>query len=275
MRIPKISVLMPNYNCERYIRKAIESILEQTYEDFELIIVDDCSTDGSWQIIQEYVKKDSRVRAYKNEKNQGIPKTRNRAVSLANGEYLAQMDSDDISFKDRFEKQMALFLENDVVGSDIVLIDQNDRKVGTREYCFNSIGRVILKESPLANPTTIFKRELIDKYGNYDENCSFGEDYDLWLRFYSKGAKFSGVSEVLYYYRQHSGQSKYTRTKETLRKTIYVKLKSKKKYGLKFGVGDWCRLICEFVLLALVPKRLILLLFYLQNNSKKRVESND
>lgn len=102
---PKVSVLMPNYNCEKYLPEGIESILNQSFRDFEFIIVDDGSSDRSWEIIQEYAAQDERIIAVKNEENLGISGNRNKLLSLAKGKYIVWQDSDDISLPYRIEKQ--------------------------------------------------------------------------------------------------------------------------------------------------------------------------
>jgi len=257
----RVSVIMPNYNCEQYIEKAIESILGQTYFDFEFIIIDDCSIDESWNIILEYQKKDSRIRAFRNEKNRGISFTMNYGVSLANYDIIARMDSDDVAFKIRLEKQIVMMKEFDVVGSNIKFINSFGQELGTREYDFENISKRIKKESPLANPTVMFKKELIEKYGGYIEEIDVSEDYDMWLRWYSKGVKFGGINEVLMEYRQHNGQMKYVKTRRTLKQSVVVKIRAVILYNIKFSLSDWIRLLCEIILL-MVPRKIMLILFY-------------
>jgi glycosyltransferase involved in cell wall biosynthesis len=111
MPIPKVSVLMPNYNCEKYITEAIESILDQSFIDFEFIIIDDASTDGSWKIIQEYAEKDLRIIAMRNEENIGVHNTRNLLFTEASGQYYALFDSDDVAHIERLRMQCE-FIDN-------------------------------------------------------------------------------------------------------------------------------------------------------------------
>lgn len=107
-----VSIIMPSYNTAKYISAAIESILNQTYENWELIIVDDCSTDNTDEILTEYAKKDSRIRYYKNEKNSGAAVARNRALRQAKGKWVAFLDSDDLWEKDKLEKQICFMKKN-------------------------------------------------------------------------------------------------------------------------------------------------------------------
>ena len=109
---PKVSVLMPNYNAWKYISEAIQSILNQTFTDFEFIIIDDCSTDNSWEIIQEFAKKDSRIIALRNVKNLTVCRTANRALDMVCGEFIARLDSDDVALPERFSQQLDFLEKN-------------------------------------------------------------------------------------------------------------------------------------------------------------------
>ena len=130
-KITKVSVVTPAYNAEKFLAKAIESILCQSYQDFEYIIIDDCSTDGTWKMIQDYAKKDKRIIAITNQKNLGIAGNRNRGVSLAKGKYLVWQDADDISLPRRIEKQVAFMdkhLKVGICGGSLQFFDQNGLK---------------------------------------------------------------------------------------------------------------------------------------------------
>ena len=112
-KIPLISIITPNYNCGRFIAQTIESVLAQTYTNWEMLIVDDCSTDNSYQIALEYAQKDSRIKVFQNEKNSGAAISRNKAIELSQGEYLAFLDSDDLWLPEKLEKQLQFMQEND------------------------------------------------------------------------------------------------------------------------------------------------------------------
>ncbi|MFW6383201.1 MAG: glycosyltransferase family 2 protein, partial [Nanoarchaeota archaeon] len=149
---PKVSVLMPAYNSQDYISDAIESILSQTYTDFEFVIIDDCSTDDTWKIIKKYAKNDKRIKAFKNVKNSGVTVSLNNGLEKCSGDYIARMDSDDVSLPKRLEKQVEV-LENgkaDVVGTNIYFIDEQGKVFGKRKY-EPVTGKIIKLESPLAH----------------------------------------------------------------------------------------------------------------------------
>lgn len=259
---PLISVLMPNYNCEKYLLDAIESILKQTYSQFELIIIDDCSSDNSWKIIQKYAKKDKRIKAFQNKQNSGVTVTLNNGLKHCNGKYIARMDSDDISDLERFEKQIRLLEKKkaDICSTNLIMFNESGI-IGKRKYNPN-ISSVILCESPIAHATVMLKKELFDKYGHYNPRFNSAEDYDLWLRFYSQNASFVLVDEFLYKYRQHSSMVKNIATKKTIRTTIAVKMNAWRNYGVTFGMKGWVRIGMEAILL-LLPRTIILKLFYL------------
>lgn len=256
-----VSVLMPAYNAEKYIGEAIESILNQTYKNFEFIIVDDCSTDNTIKVIEKYMKKDKRIKLYKNKENSGVAITLNNGLNYCSGKYIARMDSDDISLPKRFEKQMKLLKETDADICSTNLVMFSGKKIIGRRIYNKDISKTIFIESPIGHATVILKKELFKKYGNYVPKFNSAEDYDLWLRFYSKGCKFVLCDEFLYKYRQHETTVKSQKTKKILKTTIKVKLNAKKKYKLKFGFKGNIRLIMENIFL-LIPGKILLKLFY-------------
>lgn len=248
---------MPVYNSEKYLDDAIKSILNQTFSDFELIIIDDNSTDDSWNIIQKYAKKDKRIKSFRNEENMGCTKSLNQGLKQAKGKYIARMDSDDVSMPKRFEEQIKALKDYDVIGSNIIFFDDKGKKLGKRKYS-NDIDKIIREESPLAHPSTMFKRSLLkNKY--YDERFETAQDYALWIRFYLQGANFFIIQKELLLYRLHPTASKNRKTKITIRNTIKIK-KQAKKQGLKIGFRGEIRLLLERLSL-LMPRQLIIFLF--------------
>lgn len=200
----KISVILPVYNAEKYISKSIESILRQTFEDFELIIINDGSKDNSLNIINKFT--DRRILLVDQE-NRGLAKTLNIGLDIAKGEYIARMDADDIALPNRFEEQMnylTKYPEVGLLGSAIELIDENDKHIS---YHAPYIGHDILlrcmqnKGNPFKHPTVIFKREIAIKLGGFNENIGkYFEDYFLWYHMASK-VKVDNLPKVLLKYR--------------------------------------------------------------------------
>ncbi len=202
----KISVIMAVYNAEKTLGEAIDSILNQTYKNFEFIICDDASTDGSYKILLDYAKKDSRIIVIKNEKNSRLSFSLNHCLKYATGEYAARMDADDISVPERFEKQIEFLKSN----PDIDL-------VGTAMQRFNEEGviDVISKPEkldkyymrtgiPFNHATIMTYKRVYDAVEGYtvSERTKRAQDYDLWFRFFAAGFNGANLPEALYLVRE-------------------------------------------------------------------------
>lgn len=203
---PKISVIIPVYNDERYIQQTIQSVLDQTFADFELVLVNDASTDRSLEIINQF--RDPRIHVYTNEKNLGIVGSLNKAISLSKAEIIARLDHDDLCYPTRLEKQY-LFLESHpevgLVGAGIQEIDSEGNLVGTPRIHLSE--PYLLKywlhfEVLLSSPATTFRRSIIEKVGGFNPAAELAEDYDLYTRFV-KCCDLSNLAEPLVYKREH------------------------------------------------------------------------
>jgi len=225
---PFVSVVMPVYDGERFLRDAIESVLAQTYPNFELVIVDDGSRDSSFRIAQEYAARDPRVRPLRNEHNLGIVKTRNRAFAEASREavYFAVLDADDVCEPTRLEHQV-LFLEHNpdhaLVGGHTLVINEEGRTIGQRRYPteHRRILAVIARYNPIAQPTVMIRRSALEAVGHYDERYPRCQDYDLWLRMAVR-YKLANLDEYTLKYRISAGQGKRTALRDSLRYTIQI-----------------------------------------------------
>lgn len=197
-----VSVLIPTYNVEEYVEKAVESILNQTYENLEIIIVDDCSTDGTYKILEGLSKKDSRIKLFSNSKNSKIAYTLNRAWEQSSGEYLARMDGDDISLPDRIERKIKFLQDNteyDLVGSSIQSIDEFGNIIGSSKFSSNHkvLKKTLKYSSPVAH-IWLAKRKVYEKLNGYRE-ISGCEDYDFLLRMDTEGFKFTNLENYFGY----------------------------------------------------------------------------
>lgn len=261
MKQPLVSVIMPVYNTNQRVWEAIESILNQTFEDFEFIIVDDCSTDWSYETCQEYAKKDKRIKLYRNDKNWWISNTRNRLISLACTDYIVTQDSDDISNKNRLKLEydfLSKHKEYWVVSWNNEIIDETWKRIWYRHYSDN-IELIILKKCPISNPTTMFRKSLFLKVWGYQEWLNYGEDYDLRLKFYLNWYKIKNLQEYLLKYRIRIWQTKSDNLRQTLKNTIKLQKKYIKSW-IKASFLDKIYLLCEQILLIL-PDKLIFFLF--------------
>lgn len=204
LKAPLVSVVMPVYNGEKYLKEAIDSILNQTFTDFELLLINDASTDNSEKIINSY--NDSRIIYIKNEQNLGLIKTLNKGLDLAKGEFIARMDQDDISRPDRFAKQIALFESNPeigVCGTWFTLFRENheDNTIQHPEYN-DSIKIGLLTSCFIGHPTVMMRKKALENY-RYDVNYQAAEDFELWTRLI-RVTKFYNIQESLLKYRFHN-----------------------------------------------------------------------
>ena len=205
-----ISILMPAFNAELYLKDSINSILNQSYTDFELLVCDDCSTDNTWEIIQSF--QDSRLRIFQNKENQGYLKTSNFLVSHAIGEYISFQDPDDLALPDRFMKLKKHLVDNklDLVGSYCGIIRNREDVLSIIKYSgtFDEIKKDLMHKShpPFCGSAILVKSSIIAQCGLYDINFdrSGAEDYDWIYRVSLEGFKLGNVSEPLYLYRQHN-----------------------------------------------------------------------
>ena len=161
-----VSVIIPVYNVEKFVEQAIVSIIDQTYKHLEIIVIDDGSSDATYQIVADLASQDPRIKLYKNERNLKIVKTLNRALSLAQGEYIARMDGDDISALDRIEKQVAFLESNpdyDLVGCSLIAIDENGMEV-SRTVWFSDqelLMKLLTYIAPVAHPTWLARKSVL------------------------------------------------------------------------------------------------------------------
>lgn len=204
---PKVTVLMPVYNGEKYLKEAIDSILSQTFKDFEFLIINDGSIDNTQKIIEKY--DDNRIRLI-NQKNKGLSEALNIGISLSKGEFIARMDADDISEKNRLSEQVAFMNSHKdvgICGSNVELIDDSGRKVGHMMYPIEheDIKAQMMFNCPLAHPTVIFRKSFL-KLNNLKYHNIKSEDYDLWERSVDL-TKIVNINKYLLKYRFGSGIS--------------------------------------------------------------------
>lgn len=199
----KISVVMPVHNEQKYLSAAIESILNQTFGDFEFIIIDDGSTDDSVKIIQSY--NDSRIKFYSFE-NRGMVHQFNFGVSMANTSIIARMDADDIAENNRFEEQykfLEIHPEIYIIGSNIFFISENGRVLSKKKYpeFHNDIEFMMPIESAVCHPAVMIRKEVFDRIGLYDEAFRYAADHKLFLDTISNGYRFHNIQKALLKYR--------------------------------------------------------------------------
>ena len=197
-----ISIVLPTYNGEKYIRKSIESIINQTYENWELIVIDDCSTDSTNDIIQEYIASDSRITLYRNTSNLKLPASLNKGFSLSRGDYLTWTSDDNVFYSNALEvlyKKLKSNPELGLVFADMDYIDEYGRIVGhTSEV--RTKKEIYYKNIVLA--CFMYTRKAYRKIGDYNVNRFLVEDYEYWLRIVNE-FEFEHINQTLYKYRKH------------------------------------------------------------------------
>lgn len=240
--MPKVSAIMGVYNGSKGLRRAVESILNQTFSDFELVICDDKSTDNSSAILQELALQDKRIILLKNEQNLRLSKTLNNCLAVASGEYIARMDDDDIAYPERFEKQIA-FLDNQpdyaIVGTGRTFYDESGvwgkdvEEKGERTKIDIFLGHTFV------HPSVMMRKSALLAVEGYSTEAIIGraEDYDLWCKLYVKGYKGYNLGEILmdYYEAQHSfnkRQYKYRVNEYKLARMWHKKMELPFKYSL-------------------------------------------
>ncbi len=259
MKNPKISVIMPVYNGEKYLNEAIDSILHQTYTNFEFIILNDGSTDKTEEIILSY--DDPRIVYVKNEENLQIVKTLNKGIDLAKGKYIARMDADDISLPERFEKQINR-LENSnikVLFSKVILINEKQNSCGdwnddTNCKDIGSIVKILPKRNCLAHPTLMMETALLRQY-KYDIHAAHSEDYNLWLRLISDGNMCDKIDEELVHYRIHEQSITVSQNKNNIhryKKNILAKFYHLVYKAKKLSINEFDKRVMKYMFIDIV-----------------------
>jgi len=258
----KISVIMPVFNTEKFLKESIESILNQGFQDFELIILDDFSSDWSYEICKKYSEKNKKIKLFRNEKNMWISFCRNKLIELSKANYIASQDSDDVSELNRLEICFNFLEKNPdfwVVSWNNLIINEDWKRIWERKYS-DKIRKIILKKSPISQPSSMFKKDLFEKIWWYDKNLDLAEDYDLWLRFYFNWFWIKNLDQNLIRYRLRKWQEKSENIKKTLKNTIFVQEKNIKKFWIKLNFSEKFNILLEKILLK-IPEKIIFKLF--------------
>ncbi|GBF36625.1 glycosyltransferase family 2 protein [Methanofervidicoccus abyssi] len=264
---PKISVIMATYRePEEYLRKSIESILNQTFEDFEFIIVlDDPNNERNEKIIKEYSEKDKRIVFLKNKKNLGRGASRNRAIDIAKGKYVAIMDADDIALPQRLEKQFNYLEENediDLLFTWAYWIDERDNIIGSfkpERYKIKNIKNYFFREHLLVHPSMMIKTRILKRL-KYNENLSSSEDYDLWVRCILNNHNFDIIEKFLLKRRlvRENIEKRINKQRNYSKYSISVLWKYKKYFY--YNVYFWKTFLFHlsmYIFLTVAPKGLI------------------
>lgn len=277
-KVPTLSVIMPAYNAQEYIEAAILSVVNQTYQDFELIIVDDASTDKTVSIIKRFQKKYPYIQLVTLDKNQncGGDKCANKALALARGKYVARMDADDIADLTRFEKQVKFLEKNKnifLVGSNAYVINSKGVIIGEKNEPSSSdaIYKAYFGFHPLVHPTCTFRRLLKDGTPFvYEIKHSANNDYYTFFKLVCQGYKFVNMEEKLLKYRIHNHNATFVDMKKKFINSLLVRLAMVANYGYIPTPKDIFMLTAQAGVVLIFPEKMLLKVYFLAKGIIKK-----
>lgn len=268
---PKISIVMPVYNASAYLVSALDSILNQSYKNWELIAIDDCSTDNSHMILHHYSNMDSRIKVYKNIENLGVGKTLDKAIKLTSGKYIARMDADDIAYPQRFEKQMDYLLTHpDViaVGGQCRLIDEKGKVIGAKVFPTDSeqLYEMLYNVVPIQHPTLMVNTHLLPEDFTWYDGWKVAQDLYLFFKLVHYG-NLANIEDIVLDYRYYRGGNSLKDPKETFKLTKTIRWLGKTRFGYKPTNKAKVINLVQSVLVAVLPNFLIFWVFkFLRSN---------
>ncbi|MCD5030040.1 glycosyltransferase family 2 protein [Enterococcus asini] len=257
--IELISVIMSVKNSNDELNSAIESILAQTYSNFEFIICDDGSEDNTLEKLQDWSKKDSRISIIQNNKNKGLAYSLNRCISMSKGTFIARMDSDDFSYPERFEKQLKFLILNkkfSFCSSNIDIFNGEEITLYNRMGILHPQKKDLVKQSCFVHPATMFRKEMLLKLNGYRvaKETTRAEDYDLFMRAYGMGYEGANILEPLLRYKLSESDIKKKRKFKHRIEEIVVRYKGYKKMNIPLLKYYW---IFKPILAGLIPAKIM------------------
>lgn len=274
---PLISVILPVYNANGYLPLALDSILNQTYHHFELIAIDDGSTDNSLAILKNYAKKDKRIKVIQNKRNLNIANSLNKAIKLAKGQYIARMDADDISLPQRFQKQINFLLKHPevvILGGQVRTMDVQSKSLGHKLFPIldRDIRESLYTSNPIQHPTAIINKFLLPKnFSWYNPALPPAEDYDLFFRLGQFG-KYHNLNHFVLKYRQYLGSSTFKNPIKTFSATQKVRKLAVTKYNYKPSPKAKLINFIQIISVAILPDSLIYPLYVLVRGIESPVQ---
>lgn len=271
---PLVSIVMPVYNAGDFLIEAIKSIQNQTYQNWELIAVDNRSTDNSWQILQEFKKNDKRIKIYRNDENQGVAHTANLALTKVKGQFIARMDADDISLPWRLEKQVVFLQKHPqavAIGGQCELINQDNEIIGEKRFPTDhaDIKKMMFVSIPLQQPTMMVSRKLLPQnFIWYEDDLDVAEEVELLFKFFKYG-KVYNLPEIVLYYRLHGNNISLQHPKHTFYLTFKSRLGSIFKHNYRPTPLGLMTTISQFFLVTLLPNKLIFPVYAFVRGIKK------
>jgi len=257
---------MPAYNSERYISTSVKSILDQSYANFEFIIVDDASTDKTSKLLSQSKTRNKKIILVKNKKNEGVTKSLNRALKKARGKYIIRMDADDWSYPDRLQLQVELMEKNPEVvvsGSYIEICDSKLKTKNLRKYHLDdaTIRKHIFRYSPFAHPATIWNARVL-KNALYNEVITVSQDYELYFRI-GKMGKFMNLDKPLLKLRVHDNSVSMEKSDLQWKTTVLIRFNAVLIHGYEMSRFDKLYNFLQEIAIGLLPTKMRFLFFNL------------
>ncbi|MEW6008114.1 MAG: glycosyltransferase [Candidatus Omnitrophota bacterium] len=225
---PLVSIILAVHNEENFITKTLDSILHQTFKDFELIVINDCSKDKTGEILKSYASSDPRIKVIKNETCMGLARSLNKGIEISEAKYIARIDAGDIAEKSRLEKQvkyMEEFSDVSVLGSWAYLIDIKGEVIGEWRVPEEVNARILYMKNGVVHPTVLIRKELFSNIGKYNFSFKHAEDYELWARALKNKAKLMNLQEFLTFVSQRAEGVTRKHFKGMRKDTFRIKLK--------------------------------------------------
>lgn len=280
--MPKISIIIPTYNSSLFIKRTINSVLGQTFKDWELLIVDDCSTDNTIEIVNDFIKTDSRIKLFKTPTNSGAPALpKNIGIENSHGEYVAFLDHDDEWLLTKLEKQLAVFenLKNKNIG--LVTCFANIKNNSTNNIIFqyhnsyrgNIIKKIVKGCFVFSSSSVMVKSKILKNIGGFDEKLKSSDDWDMWIRISEKEYDFDFVPEYLLSYFVHANNVYYGNNDPKSKSEFFII--SQKHFDLflkysPFGLGYGYFAVKNY---NLARKYLVNSLFFVNSSGQERLKS--
>lgn len=276
-KTPLVSIVMPVFNAGDFLLESINSICNQTYTRWELVVVDDASTDESFSILKNLSKVDNRIKVFANKKRLGVSKTANLAISKTKGEFIARMDADDIALPQRIEKQVSYLLENPKIvalGSQCILIDGNGYRIGKKQFplTFDGVKGLIFSSIPVQQPTLMVNKSLLPKnFTWYDSKANTAEEVELLFKLFQIG-KVENLPEFLLEYRIHGSNTSLKDPKKTFFLTLKTRIQGVVKYGYKPTISGIFISLLQTIIVTLLPSSLIFPIYALLKGMRNSVK---
>ena len=275
---PLVTVLITAYNADRFIGQTLESVISQTYQNLEILVVDDGSTDNTARVVKEFKRIDKRIKLFQLNKNVGPSLASNFGLKKAKAKFIARIDADDIAFPDRIEKQVKFLLENEeviIVGGQCVLIDEENQIIGQKEYPIShqEIYNSLFIFNPIQHPACMINKSLLPNGKiHYHNGSVLAHDLELLFELAQYG-KLANLKEAVLYYRQHQNSLSLKNPKETFKATLSARYKAIKKYGYQPTLKGLAAHFGQAFIVSLLPDEAVYSIFKLLR-IRKNLEFN-